>query len=79
MWTSQLLPISTSLRRWPGALRVEAMEAIPVGPIVRLLEDGSATVTETGRQRPSLEDVFVEVTGIDAHDMAAANGGGGAR
>ena len=63
----------------PGALRVEAMEAIPVGPIVRLLEDGSATVTETGRQRPSLEDVFVEVTGIDAHDMAAANGGGGAR
>lgn len=61
-----------------GAIRIEAHAAIPVGPIVRLLEDGGATVIEARRQRPSLEDVFVEVTGIAARDMAAANGAGAA-
>lgn len=61
-----------------GAIRIEAQAAIPVGPIVRLLEEGGSTVTEARRQRPTLEDVFVDVTGIAARDMAAANGRGGA-
>lgn len=61
-----------------GAIRIEAQAAIPVGPIVRLLEEGGSIVTEARRQRPTLEDVFVDVTGIAARDMAAANGRGGA-
>ncbi len=53
----------------PGLVRVEADEPIRVGPIVRFLEEHGAEVTEARRMRPSLEEVFVQLTGIEADVM----------
>jgi ABC-2 type transport system ATP-binding protein len=36
---------------------------------VRLLEDQGGQVMEARRMRPSLEDVFVQITGIEADAM----------
>jgi ABC-2 type transport system ATP-binding protein len=52
-----------------GTIRVEADEPIRVGPLVRFLEDQGVEVTEARRMRPSLEDIFVRITGIEAHAM----------
>ena len=52
-----------------GAVRVEADEPIRVGPLVRFLEERGAEVVEARRLRPSLEDVFVQITGIEAEAM----------
>ncbi len=63
-------------------IRVESGEPVRVGPLVRFLEDRGAEVTEARRIRPSLEDVFVQVTGIEAAAMRQENDkgkiGGGA-
>jgi ABC-2 type transport system ATP-binding protein len=64
-----------------GQLRVESPEPVRVGPLVRLLEDRGAEVSEARRLRPSLEDVFIEITGIEAGAMKqekekAGKGGG---
>jgi ABC-2 type transport system ATP-binding protein len=53
-----------------GQIRVEAKQPIRVGPLVRFLEDAGFDVTEARRLHPSLEDVFVRVTGIEATAMA---------
>jgi ABC-2 type transport system ATP-binding protein len=50
----------------PGEVRVESGRPIAVGPLVRFLEERGAEVTEARRLRPSLEDVFVRITGIAA-------------
>jgi ABC-2 type transport system ATP-binding protein len=50
-------------------IRVESCEPIRVGPLVRSIEDHGGEVFEARRVRPSLEDVFVEVTGIEARAM----------
>lgn len=50
-------------------IRVEAGEPVPVGPLVRFLEDRGAEVVEAKRMRPSLEDVFVQITGIEVDAM----------
>ncbi len=60
-----------------GEIRVEADRPLPVGPLVRFLEDRSAEVTEAVRVRPSLEDVFVRLTGLEAAAMAKEKKGGG--
>jgi ABC-2 type transport system ATP-binding protein len=52
-----------------GQIRVESSEPVCVGPLVRLLEDRGAEVSEARKLRPSLEDVFVEITGIEAGAM----------
>jgi ABC-2 type transport system ATP-binding protein len=52
-----------------GLIRVEADGPIHVGPLVRFLEAEGADVEEARRMRPSLEDVFVETTGIGADAM----------
>jgi len=52
-----------------GLIRVEADEPVHVGPLVRFLEDHGAEVTEARRMRPSLEDIFVRITGIEAKAM----------
>ena len=49
-----------------GRMRVESLEPIRVGPLVRFLEDQGVEVAEARRMRPSLEDVFVRITGIEA-------------
>jgi ABC-2 type transport system ATP-binding protein len=48
---------------------VESKDAILVGPLVRFLEDQGVEVTEARLQLPSLEDVFVQITGIEAKVM----------
>jgi len=52
-----------------GGVRVESSEPVRVGPLVRLLEDHGAEVSEARKIRPSLEEVFVRVTGIEAGAM----------
>jgi ABC-2 type transport system ATP-binding protein len=48
-----------------GQVRVESAEVISIGPLVRFIEDRGAEVTEARRLGPSLEEVFVQVTGIE--------------
>jgi len=50
-------------------IRVEADAPIRVGPLVRFLEEEGVEVSEARRIRPSLEDVFVSITGIEAEAM----------
>lgn len=50
-------------------IRVESEESIRVGPLVRYLEEQGMEVQEARRIRPSLEDVFVQITGIEADAM----------
>jgi ABC-2 type transport system ATP-binding protein len=50
-------------------IRVEADRTVPVGPLVRSLEELGAEVTEARRMQPSLEDVFVRITGVEAAAM----------
>lgn len=53
----------------PGLIQVEADASIRVGPLVRFLEDHGAEVWEARKITPSLEDVFVQITGVDADVM----------
>ena len=53
----------------PELIRVEADEPVRVGPLVRFLEDHGAEVFEARKIKPSLEDVFVRITGIGADVM----------
>jgi ABC-2 type transport system ATP-binding protein len=50
-------------------LCVESQRPISIGPYVRLLESFGAETNEARNMRPSLEEVFVEITGIEAKDM----------
>jgi ABC-2 type transport system ATP-binding protein len=52
-----------------GLIRVEADEPVHVGPLVRFLEDQGIEVFEARKVRPSLEDVFVQITGIEVDAM----------
>jgi ABC-2 type transport system ATP-binding protein len=62
-------------------IRAESIEPANVGPLVRFIEEQGLQVTEARRHLPSLEDVFVQVTGIEAElmrkDKEKAGGGGG--
>jgi ABC-2 type transport system ATP-binding protein len=49
--------------------RVESMTAIGIGPLVRFIEEQGVDVMEARLVRPSLEDVFVRVTGIETNAM----------
>ncbi|MBM4018347.1 MAG: ABC transporter ATP-binding protein [Planctomycetes bacterium] len=55
----------------PGRLRVTSARPLSIGPLVRFFEDRGLAVGEARKVRPSLEDVFVEVTGIEADRMRA--------
>jgi ABC-2 type transport system ATP-binding protein len=50
-------------------IRVESSSPIHIGPIVKFLEDKGVAVTEARRVQLSLEDVFVQITGIEAEAM----------
>ena len=49
----------------PGVIHVSAPGQVHVGPLVRFLEDQGAEVAEARRMQPSLEDIFVRITGIE--------------
>ena len=53
----------------PGLIRVEAGAPVRVGPLIRFMEERGAEVTEAKRVRPSLEDVFIQITGVEADAM----------
>jgi len=57
------------LAKGQEGLRVESCQPIHVGPLIRFLEDRGAEIMEARRIRPSLEDVFVKITGIEADAM----------
>jgi len=52
-----------------GQVRVESGRPIRVGPLVRFLEDQGIDVSEARRMRPSLEEIFVRITGIEVVAM----------
>ncbi len=62
-----------------GAFQAEAAKPVRIGPLVRFIEDYGAEVFEARRIRPSLEDVFVDITGIESAAMKGEKekGGGG--
>jgi len=62
-----------------GRIRVTSDGFIGVGPLVRLLEDIGYVVTEARRLRPSLEDVFMQITGLEAEVMRKEKEKGGKR
>jgi ABC-2 type transport system ATP-binding protein len=64
----------------PGEIKVESTEQVVIGRLVHFLEERGVQVTEARRQVPSLEDIFVQVTGIEAGLMKKEKekmGGGG--
>jgi ABC-2 type transport system ATP-binding protein len=52
-----------------GQIRVESAAAISIGPLVRFMEDQGADVTEARRLTLSLEEAFMQVTGIEPDAM----------
>jgi len=52
-----------------GQIRVELSEPVHVGPLVRFLEEQGVEVMEARRMHPSLEEVFVQITGIEKDAM----------
>jgi ABC-2 type transport system ATP-binding protein len=50
-------------------VHVESSEPVRVGPLVRFLEDRGSEVWEARKIHPSLEEVFVRITGIEAASM----------
>jgi len=49
----------------PGQIRVESDEPISIGPLVRFAEGQGAEITEARLVKPSLEQVFVRITGLE--------------
>lgn len=49
-----------------GQISVESQEVVNVAPLMRFLDERGVQVIEARRHLPSLEDVFVQVTGIEA-------------
>ena len=50
-------------------IRIESANRISLGPLVRFMEEQGVEVIEARRLQPSLEDVFVQLTGIEADAM----------
>jgi ABC-2 type transport system ATP-binding protein len=54
-------------------LRVESSAPVRLAPLVRFLEEHDIEVLQARRMTPSLEDVFIEVTGIEAEVLKKDN------
>jgi ABC-2 type transport system ATP-binding protein len=74
---SEAFPLLTFRMLSGGQVHVESGKPIRVGPLVRFLEEQGIEVMEARRMRPSLEDVFVRITGIEADTMKKEKAGGG--
>lgn len=57
---------------------IVSREAIPLLPVLQYLNDKGITVFEAKEVRPSLEDVFVKITGIEAEKLRKEREKGGA-
>ena len=57
-------------------LRVDSAQTIGIGPVVRFIEEQGAEVMEARQIKPTLEDVFVDVTGIESDAMRTEKNGG---
>jgi ABC-2 type transport system ATP-binding protein len=60
-----------------SALRVISTHTVALGPFIRLLEEQGAQVYEARKLRPSLEDVFVRITGVEAERLRREKEKGG--
>ena len=60
-------------------IRIEAEKPIIAGAVVRFLEEKGVEVSEARRIRPTLEDVFVKITGIEADAMKKEKSGMGGK
>jgi ABC-2 type transport system ATP-binding protein len=61
----------------PGrVLRAHTAQRLPLAPLVRFLEDHRVDVTEARAVRPSLEEVFVRITGVALEQMRKEKEGG---
>ena len=52
-----------------GQMRVLSRQPISISPLVNFLEGRGVEVMEARRVKPSLEDVFVKLTGVEASEM----------
>jgi ABC-2 type transport system ATP-binding protein len=50
-------------------IHIESKDTISIGSLVRFIEKQGVEITEARQLRPSLEDVFVQVTGIELDAM----------
>jgi ABC-2 type transport system ATP-binding protein len=50
-------------------VRVDSDETISIGPLVRFIENEGSEVVEARRLQPTLEEVFVRITGIELDSM----------
>ncbi|HDQ39508.1 MAG TPA: ABC transporter ATP-binding protein [Desulfonatronum sp.] len=66
---TEAFPRLTFVTPEQGVVRVEADGPIHVGPLVRFLEDQGIEVFEARKIKPSLEDVFIKITGLAAEVM----------
>ncbi len=60
-----------------GVVQVESDRPVQAGALVHFLEDRGVEVTEARKIRPSLEDIFVRITGIEAETMHREDAKGG--
>ena len=60
-------------------VRVESEETIDIVPLIRLCQEAGLEVQEARRVRPSLEEVFVRVTGLDTGALINDKPGRGKR
>ncbi|MGM0787785.1 MAG: ABC transporter ATP-binding protein, partial [Thermodesulfobacteriota bacterium] len=56
-----------------GIIRVEADKAVKAGAIVHFLEEQGLEVSEARKIKPSLEEIFVRITGIEANALENEN------
>lgn len=60
----------------PQRIRISAAAEIPLMPLLRLFAEHGIDVLEARRLRPSLEEVFVKITGLEISKMKAEKEGG---
>ncbi|MFO7717076.1 MAG: ATP-binding cassette domain-containing protein [Desulfohalobium sp.] len=60
-------------------LQVESNKPIQAGAVVHFLEEKGVEVTEARKVKPSLEDIFVGITGIEAESMYTRQTEGGGK
>ena len=56
-------------RESDNQIRVDSERTVGIGPVIRFIEELGGEVTEARQLKPSLEDIFVHVTGIEADEM----------